>query len=99
MKHRDGKGLKRQHSIIEGMETPFTRIASTKGVSAVIPGRIRAVPGSDIFGLRFQYYTPDGFKLMARAKQAVQEVFVITSEPEAVRKHLEASGWLRNPRV
>lgn len=98
MKHRTGKGLKRQHSIIDGMETPYERIAATAGVSAVIPGRIRAVPGSDVFGLRFQYYTQGGFKLMARAKQAVQEVFVVTSEPEAVRERLERAGWLRNPR-
>lgn len=86
------KKVKREHSIIEGLLPVLERIASLPGVQSVTPGRInpRSRPGSP--GVRFQYVTETGLKLLGRSNAAVQEVFVVTDEPERVLEQLRAEG-------
>lgn len=83
------KGVKREHSIIQGALPILERIAAHKAVSSVIPGRIRVIQ-STLSGvrLRVQMRTVSGLKLMVRSRNATQEVFVVTAQPEAVEEFL-----------
>lgn len=93
------KKVKREHSIIEGLLPVLERIASLPGVQSVTPGRIkpRSRPGAP--GLRFQYVTETGLKLLGRSNAAVQEVFVVTDEPERVLEQFRAEGLLEPGRA
>lgn len=93
-RYRQNK-VKREHSIVEGLLPILERIASTPGVQSVTPGRIspRSRPGSP--GIRFQYPTESGLKLLARSNVAVQEVFVVTDEPDRVIERLQSAGILQ----
>lgn len=97
-RYRQNK-VKREHSIIEGLLPLLERIASTPGVQSVTPGRIspRSRPGSP--GIRFQYRTESGIKLLARSNVAVQEVFVVTDEPDQVVERLRSAGILEAKRA
>lgn len=65
------------------------KIAASPLVASVIPGRIRVSQGvTSIPRLKIQIETLSGLKLSARSGNAVQEVFVVTSEPARVRRFL-----------
>jgi len=83
------RGVKREHSILEGTLPVLERIAAHADVSSVIPGRIRVIQ-STVSGirLRVQTRTLSGVKLMVRSRNATQEVFVVTAKPEAVEEYL-----------
>lgn len=87
-KHRS-KGVKREHSIIPGLLPVLERVAAHPEVDAVIPGRIKVtrsiVPAVK---LRIQTRTVSGLKLGARSGRASQEVFLVTSNPDAVTDYL-----------
>lgn len=83
-RHRT-KGVKREHSIINGLLPILEQIAAWPAVSAVIPGRISVTRGaSPTFQLRRGPATMTGLKLTARRGTTAQEVFVVTTEPETV---------------
>jgi hypothetical protein len=89
-KHRV-RGVKREHSILEGALPLLERIAAQAAVDSVIPGRIRVIQ-STISGVRVRAQTPtvSGLKLMIRSRNATQEVFVVTSRPSEVLAFLES---------
>ena len=93
--------MKRVHHILRGFEEPLEEIAQLEHVKAVIPGRIKRKGATGKLGQReltFQYPTPSGAKLLAKGEGAVQEVFVVTSEPEKLREFLRAqSGSTTSP--
>jgi len=86
MKFRQNK-IKREHSIINGGLEWLESLAALPEVSDIIPGVIKAhnTPGQSI---TFQYDTTTGCKLLMRSGGAVQEVFVVSERPEAVREWL-----------
>lgn len=91
-KFRQGK-IKKQHHIVADIMPLLERLSEYAEVQAVLPGEIH--PGSARAAvLRFQYFTETGLKLLARGTSAVQEVFVVSSEPRALQERLEASGLL-----
>lgn len=58
-------------------------------VQSVIPGRIAQIRSSSgIKRLKFQYPTETGAKLQAKGGGAVQEIFVVTEDPEQVRQFI-----------
>jgi len=79
-------GVRVGHALLAGLEQALSPVAALPGVSVCIPGRTRRT-GSRPSGpaLRAQADTPDGIKLAYRAGGAVQEVFVVTSDRQAVR--------------
>lgn len=93
-RYRQNK-VKREHSIIEGLLPTLERIASLPGVHGVTPGRIRPRSRPGPPGIRLQYLTETGFKLLARSNTAVQEVFVVANEPGPVIDRLRGAGILQ----
>lgn len=93
MRYRKGK-LKRQHGIIKGlMRFLEDNVVSLDYVDGVIPGEIKvgSATGENLV-VRFKYSTISGAKLIARSGSSIQEVFVVTSEPEKLRRAVEAVG-------
>lgn len=87
-KHR-GRGVKREHAILPGFDEALERIAAIDAVQSVIPGRIARIRSrSGIKRLTFQYPTDTGAKLQAKGGGAVQEIFVVTEDPEQVRQFI-----------
>ncbi|MEQ9618177.1 MAG: DUF2103 domain-containing protein [Deltaproteobacteria bacterium] len=87
MKHRKNK-IKRQHSIIKGLQNFLeTNVSPNEFVESVIPGEIKVgkTTGENLV-VRYKYATVSGAKLIARSGNSVQEVFVVTSEPEKLKE-------------
>ena len=84
--------LKYEHSMIGGLRAWLEQeLEPVPEIRAIIPGRIsRAKGGASELRIRFQYPTDTGAKLIAKGPGVVQEVFVVTSDPEALRRRLEA---------
>lgn len=83
--------IKRMHSIVQGLLPVLETVAQCPNVSAITPGRIsaasRVAPSMTV-----QYFTESGLKLIARTTTAVQEVFVVTQDPQAVCEWLREKG-------
>jgi hypothetical protein len=79
------KGVKREHSVIAGLLPILERIAACPKVDGVIPGRISVTRGAtQTLQVRLGPRTVTGVKLNARRATTAQEVFVISSDVEAV---------------
>ncbi len=93
MKYRKNK-IKTEHSIIKGLRRFLEdKISHLDHVSGIIPGRIDVGRSTgEILTVSYKYPINDGAKLIARSGTSVQEVFVITSDPEAVKNIVEGSG-------
>lgn len=93
MSHRyRSKGVKREHSIIAGLLPLLERIAAHPAVSGITPGRIEVTRGaSPRLELRYGTPTISGMKLAARRGRTVQEVFIVTREPDVVMTFLRDS--------
>ena len=90
MKHRKNK-IKRQHGIIKGLKKFLElNVSSLDSVEGVIPGRIKVgkTPGENLM-VTYQYSTVSGAKLIARSGTSVQEVFVITNDPDKLKEVIE----------
>ena len=92
MKHRKNK-IKRQHGIIKGLRRYLEDyVSSLDSVDGIIPGEIRVgkTRGENLV-VRYKYSTVSGAKLLARSGTSVQEVFVVTSDPEELKKVVRES--------
>ncbi|HHV63977.1 MAG TPA: hypothetical protein GXX46_02710 [Peptococcaceae bacterium] len=83
MKFRRNK-IKREHSIIKGCLDWLEDLSRLKEVTDIIPGVIN-VTHSKERGIDYQYETPTGCKLLLKAEGSIQETFVVTTRPEAVK--------------
>lgn len=87
-KHRH-RGVKREHHVLPGTLPLLEELAAHPAVSAVIPGRIRATRGASVdLEVRVQAPTPTGRKLALRVGRAVMEVFLVSSDSEALATYL-----------
>ena len=73
------KGVKRQHSIIEGVLEILEAIAALPGVKKIVPGVINYSPKRRIKQpfLKISRDTITGIKVLAHSKGKVQEIFII----------------------
>lgn len=91
MKHRKSK-IKRQHSLIKGLQDYLERHISTlEFVTGVIPGEIKVskATGENLL-VKYKYATLSGAKLIAKSGTSIQEVFVITKEPDKLERLFES---------
>ncbi len=95
-KYRHDK-IKRQHHVVQDLEPGLEFLANLDTVDGIIPAVISRKKGGTL-GFTFQYYTPSGLKLIGRSSGAVQEVFVITQDPEAVLDALYDARLIRRPK-
>ncbi len=85
-KYRANK-IKQEHTIIEDVRPLLEDIAKLKVVKSIIPGRINRRSGSGMKPyLKLKYNTPSGIKVLAKNSSSLQEVFVVTDNPERAIK-------------
>ncbi len=86
MKHRKAK-IKRQHSLIKGLQEYLERNLSNKSfIEGIIPGEIKVSKATgENLQVKYKYETVSGAKLIAKSGTSIQEVFVITKEPEKLK--------------
>jgi hypothetical protein len=82
MKFRDGK-IKKEHHMIDGALPWLEDLSEIDGVTDIIPGVID-VTNSRERGVYYKYATRTGCKLLLKNSGALQEVFVVTTNPELV---------------
>lgn len=91
MKYRAGNSkIKYQHKMIPGLREFLEKeLKPLDYIEAIIPGEIKPKKGSSS-GLKvsFKYTTRTGAKLLAYGPGSVQEVFVVTKEPERLERRL-----------
>jgi hypothetical protein len=92
MKHRKNK-IKRQHSIIKGLRGFLEdRLSPLDFIESIIPGEIKVGKKTgENLEVRYRYSTVSGAKLIARSGTSVQEVFVVTSEPERLKEIIDSA--------
>lgn len=92
MRHRaKSSKIKYEHKMIHGLrELLETHIEPLEFVTSIIPGEIRKRKGtSSTLKLKFQYGTKTGAKLLAYSSGAVQEVFVVCKDANALLEHIK----------
>lgn len=92
MKHRKNK-IKRQHSIIKGLRGFLEdRLSPLDFIESIIPGEIKVGKKTgENLEVRYRYNTVSGAKLIARSGTSVQEVFVVTSQPEKLKEIIDSA--------
>ncbi len=93
MKYRKNK-IKTEHSIIKGLRRFLEdNVSDLDHVTGIIPGEIKVgrATGENI-SVSYKYNTRTGAKLIARSGTSVQEVFVVTKNPEGLREVIEFLG-------
>jgi hypothetical protein len=90
MRYRKSSKIKRKHDLIGGLEKFLEKIEDWPEIQAINPGEIK--PRGRRMGskltVRVQYKTKSGLKCIARS-QGVQEVFLVSSEPEKLEKKIK----------
>lgn len=87
-KYRTNK-IKREHTIIEDVQELLEDMALLPEVKSIIPGRINRRRGSGMKPrLRIKYRTSSGFKLLAKNSSSLQEIFLVTDEPDLIQVSL-----------
>ncbi|WP_434512622.1 DUF2103 domain-containing protein [Desulfitobacterium sp. AusDCA] len=87
MKYRRNK-VKREHGIIHDALTWLEELGQCADVSDIIPGVIE-VSRSPEKGIVYKYQTQTGCKLLIKSNGSIQEAFVVTKNPDSVKKWVE----------
>jgi hypothetical protein len=78
------------HAVVRGVEHALREISGWPGVESVVAGRISKVKHRYTeLSVTAQTSTVSGVKCLARIGQAVQELFVVTSEPAALARRVK----------
>ena len=97
MRHRDGK-LKTMHTIIGDFTRTLKQIATLDEVESILTGTI-SPSKSYQESLTFQYFTDNGLKLLAKTTTAVQEIFIVTQQPDLLLDELQKAGFVERERT
>lgn len=97
MRHRDGK-LKTMHTIIGDFSRTLKQIATLEEVESILTGTI-SPSKSYQESLTFQYFTDNGLKLLAKTTTAVQEIFIVTQQPDLLLDELYKAGFVEHERT
>jgi len=95
MKHRARNSkIKYEHSMIPGLREFLEKeIEPLDFVKSIFPGEIKRTKGATSgLVVRFKYLTSTGAKLLAQKSSAIQEIFIVTDEPETLKKIITAPG-------
>jgi hypothetical protein len=90
------RGVKREHGIIDGVLPLLERISELDGVEKVIPALIShsSVKRARKPELKLQRKTPSGFKLLARSRRSIQEIFVVVENTKRVEVEDELEEFI-----
>ena len=91
MKHRaKSSKIKYEHRMIQGLRSYLEKeLEPLDYVKSIFPAEIKRTRRT-LSGLKmhFQYETKTGAKLLAYSSGAVQEVFIVTNDVEALKEKL-----------
>lgn len=94
-KYRSNK-IKQEHSIIEDVLPLLETVAELSLVKSIIPGRINRRKGSGIQPyIQLKYNTPTGIKAIAKNSSSLQEIFIVTDQPEEVTEELQKNDFIK----
>jgi hypothetical protein len=88
-RRRKGK-LKLEHHLIDGLRPVLDELCTWPEVRTCIPGRIRVARSRSGPFLTVSSRTPTGVKVIAHGGSAVQEVFVVTGDPDGLTERIAA---------
>ncbi len=78
------------HAVVRGVEEALREISSWPGVESVVAGRISKIKHRyPELSVTAQTSTVSGVKCLARISQAVQELFIVTSQPAQVEQRVK----------
>ncbi len=84
--------IKREHGRVGGLDRVLERVLKEcPGVTRIVPGRIKVRRGKTAPRFKVQYPTATGLKCLFDGTGTVQEVFVVTDDPSAAQKWIEAN--------
>jgi hypothetical protein len=92
-RHRD-QNVKKMHAIIGDYAKVLDDIGKIPGVKSVITGSI-SLNKSEFEEMTFQYFTDSGLKLLAKTTEAVQEIFLVCADKNAVLAELRSREILQ----
>lgn len=75
--------------MIHGLRQLLEEIEPWDEIKSIIPGEINPTKSSRPLSLDVKYNTQTGLKCLARSGSAVQEVFIVTSNPESFKQRLK----------
>ena len=90
MKHRGSGKIKKQHSIINGLQKLLESIEHWPEINSIIPGVINQTSSFKHLEVDVKYQTSTGLKAIARSNNAVQELFFVSNEPKALWTKLDS---------
>ena len=94
-KYRTQK-IKKEHTIIEGILPLLEKIAKFSTVKSIIPGRINRRSGSGVpTHLQLKYNTPSGIKILGKNSSSLQEIFVVTDDPDKTIKLIKTRNFVK----
>lgn len=88
MRHRGSSKIKYEHNMIQGLRQLLEQIEPWDEIKSIIPGEIRPTRSHRPLSLDVKYDTPTGVKCLAKSGSAVQEVFIVTSNPGVFKQRL-----------
>ena len=84
------KASGKPHAVVAGVDKALREISAWPGVESVVAGRISKVKHRyPELSVTLQTSTVSGVKCLARIGQAVQELFIVTSQPASVEQRLK----------
>lgn len=91
MKHRAKTSkIKYEHAMIKGLRKLLEGIEDWEEIKSIFPGKICHTKSVQKFHMKVQYKTKTGLKCLVLSRAAVQEVFIVTSKPDKIRKKIES---------
>jgi hypothetical protein len=94
-KYRDNK-IKQEHTIIEDILPLLRDIAELPFIKSIIPGRINRRKGSGIKAyLQLKYNTSSGIKVLGKNSASLQEIFIVTDNPEKTVELLKLKDYIK----
>ena len=88
-KFRKNSKIKREHSMIDGLDRALQKIEKWPEVDSILTGEIKRRKGTSPFVIHVQYPTDTGLKCLAKYQGSVQEIFLVTHFPVQVERRIE----------
>ena len=85
---------------MQGLDDLLARIAKECPlVTRIIPGRIAAKRAHNATRLSVQYATPTGLKCLYVTRGSVQEIFLVSSQPDQMQAWLVEVGMVEKSKL
>lgn len=87
-KYRKNSKIKREHGMIEGLDAFLRGIEPWPEIKSILTGVISRRKGTSPFTFNVQYKTDTGVKCLAKYQGSVQEVFLVSDQPDELQLKL-----------